>query len=145
MRKEPVFFVFLFFFKKKVLELNTNIDIHRNIMQDLCDLIRIMVGLTEVFNIIVYKSDFGYTKVTYSHETQNYYPQMFFSKNQKNYSIKVYYSRNSGIPVDIYQLKINNRNTRTKCEMCSKLAIFIVNSEHILHLVLEFLLLTLNM
>ena len=114
-------------------------------MQDLCDLIRIMVGLTEVFNIIAYKSDFGYTKVTYSHETQNYYPQMFFSKNQKNYSIKVYYSRNSGIPVDIYQLKVNNRNTRTKCEMCSKLAIFIVNSEHILHLVLVFLLLTLNM
>ena len=54
--------------------------------------------------------------------------------------------------------KVNNRNTRTRCETCSKLTIkiperrqwrrsgiFIVNFEHILHLVLVFLLLTLNM
>ena len=47
---------------------------------------------------------------------------------------------------------INNRNTRTRCVICSKLAIktperrhwrhsgvFIVNFEHISHLVLEFL------
>ena len=57
-----------------------------------------------------------------------------------------------------YLLKINNRNTRTRCEICSKLAIktpercqwcrpgvFIVNFEHIPHFVLVFLLLTLNM
>ena len=53
-------------------------------------------------------------------------------------------------------LKVNNRNTRTRCEICSKLTIktperrqwrrsgvFIVNFEHISHLVLMFLLLTL--
>ena len=53
--------------------------------------------------------------------------------------------------------KVNNRNTRTRCEICSKLTIktpercqwrrsglFIVNYEHISHLVLVFLLLTLS-
>ena len=58
----------------------------------------------------------------------------------------------------IYLLKVNNRNTRTRCEIFSKLTkkiperhhwhrsgIFIVNFEHISHLVLVFLLLTLNM
>ena len=57
-----------------------------------------------------------------------------------------------------YMFKVNNRNTRTRCEICSKLTIktperrhwrrsgvFIVNFEHISHLVLVFLLLTLNM
>ena len=61
-------------------------------------------------------------------------------------------------PASIYLLKVNNRNTRTRCEICSKLTvktpercqwhhsdIFIVNFEHISHLVLVFLLLTLNM
>ena len=61
-------------------------------------------------------------------------------------------------PVGIYLLKVNNRNTTTRCEICSKLTIktperrhwrcsgfFIVNFEHILHLVLVFPLLTLNM
>ena len=60
-------------------------------------------------------------------------------------------------PVGIYLLKVNNRNTRTRCEICSKLAIktperrywrcsgvSIVNFEHISHLVPAFLLLTLN-
>ena len=58
-------------------------------------------------------------------------------------------------PPGIYLLKVNNRNTRTRYEICSKLTIktlerrhwrrsgvFIVNFEHI---VLVFLLLTLNM
>ena len=53
---------------------------------------------------------------------------------------------------------VNNRNTTTRCEICSKLTIktperrhwhhsgvFIVNFEHISHLVLVFLLLTFNM
>ena len=75
-------------------------------------------------------------------------------------------------PVDIYLLKFNNRCTRTRGEICSKLTIktpewrqqrrsgvfivnfehiwrrscvFIVNFEHISHLVLVFLLLTLNL
>ena len=73
--------------------------------------------------------------------------QMFFV-------IEYYYKSN---PVGIYLLKVNNRNTSTRCEICSKLTIntperrqwrrsgvFIVNFEHISHLVLVFLLLTLN-
>ena len=67
------------------------------------------------------------------------------------YSIK-------GYSVGIYLLKVNSSNTRTWCEICSKLTVntpkrrysrrsdvFIVNFEHILYLVLVFLLLTLNM
>ena len=61
------------------------------------------------------------------------------------------------IPAGIYLFKVNNRNTRTRREICSKLTIntperrqwrrsgvFIVNFEHISHLVLVFLLLTLS-
>ena len=61
-------------------------------------------------------------------------------------------------PVGIYLLKINNRNTRKRCEIGSKLTtkipegrhwrrsdIFIVNFERIPHLFLVSLLLTLNM
>ena len=59
-------------------------------------------------------------------------------------------------PADIQLLKVNNRNTRTRCEIFSKLTVkaperrhwcrsgvFIVNFELISHLVLVFLLLTL--
>ena len=56
-------------------------------------------------------------------------------------------------PAGNYMFKVNNRNSRTRCEICSKLTIKtperrqwrIVNFEHISHLVLLFLLLTLNM
>ena len=60
------------------------------------------------------------------------------------------------IPAGNYMFKVNNINTRTRCEICSKLTIttpgrhwrrsgvFIVNFEYISHLVLVFLLLTLN-
>ena len=60
-------------------------------------------------------------------------------------------------PAGNYMLKVNNRDTRKICEICSKLTIktperchcrcsgvFIVNLEHISHLVLVFLLLTLR-
>ena len=60
--------------------------------------------------------------------------------------------------VGIYMFKVNNRKSRARYEVCSKLTIktphrrqwrrsgvFIVNFEHISHLVLVFLLLTLNM
>ena len=56
-----------------------------------------------------------------------------------------------------YVLQVNNRNTRARCEICSKLTIktpepplwsrsgvFIVNFEHISHFVLVLLLLTLG-
>ena len=61
-------------------------------------------------------------------------------------------------PADLYLLKVSNRNTRTRCEICSKLTIktlewsqwcrsvvFIVNFEHISQLVLVFLSLTSHM
>ena len=61
------------------------------------------------------------------------------------------------IPAKIYLFKVINGNTRKRCEICSRLAIktperrhwrrsgvFIVNFEHISHLFLLFLLLTLN-
>ena len=57
-------------------------------------------------------------------------------------------------PAGIYLLEVNKRNTRARYEICSKLTIkipeqhsgiFTVNFEHISHLVLVFLLLTLNM
>ena len=60
-------------------------------------------------------------------------------------------------PANICLFKGNNRNTRKRCEICSKLtiktseqhhtccsAVFIVNFEHIAHLFLVSLLLTLN-
>ena len=60
-------------------------------------------------------------------------------------------------PVDNHMFKVNNRDARTRCKICSKLTIktpqrrqwrrsgvFIVNFEHISHLLLVFLLLTLN-
>ena len=61
-------------------------------------------------------------------------------------------------PADIYLVKVNNKNIRARCEICSKLSIktpewgqwhrsgvFIVNFEHTSHHVLVFQLLTLNM
>ena len=60
-------------------------------------------------------------------------------------------------PAGIYLFKVDNRNTRTMYEVCSKLTIktperrhwclsgiFIVNFEQISHIVLKYLLLTLN-
>ena len=60
-------------------------------------------------------------------------------------------------PANTYLSKINNRNTGKRCEVCSKLIIktperrqllrsgfVVVNFEHILHLFLVFLLLSLN-
>ena len=56
-----------------------------------------------------------------------------------------------------YMFKVNNRNTRTRCEICSELTmktlerrhwcgsgVFFVNFEHILYRVIVFLLLTLR-
>ena len=61
-------------------------------------------------------------------------------------------------PAGIYLLKVNNRDTRTRCEICSKLTIktperrqwrrsgvFNFNLERISHLILVFLLLTRKM
>ena len=59
----------------------------------------------------------------------------------------IYFLLSKYVPAIIYLFKLNNRNTRKRCEICSKLtvktpernhwhrsAIFVVNFEHILHL-----------
>ena len=60
--------------------------------------------------------------------------------------------RGSVNPANIYLFKVNNGNTKKRCEICCKLiiktpersAVFIDNFEHILHLFIVSLLLTLN-
>ena len=52
-------------------------------------------------------------------------------------------------PAVNYMFKVNNRNTRTSFEICSKLTIktlgvFMVNFKHISHLVIVFLLFTVS-
>ena len=87
---------------------------------------------------------------------------LYFPNSLKTIKAFLFYSSirfvfETVFPAGIYLLKVNNRNTRTRCEICSKLTIntperrhwprsgvFIVNFEHISHLVLVFLLLTLN-
>ena len=53
---------------------------------------------------------------------------------------------NVSFPAGNCMFKVNNRNTRTRCEIrhWRRSGIFIVNFEHISHLVLMFLLLTLS-
>ena len=77
------------------------------------------------------------------------------TKKKKNTAMAAYSRMH---PAGDYMFKVNNRNTRTKYEICSKLTIkmperpqtrrrsgiFIVNFEHISHLVLLFLSLTLS-
>ena len=73
------------------------------------------------------------------------------------YPRKILFLLRHNYPAGNYMFKINNRNTRTRCEMCSKLTIktperrhwrhsgvFIVNFKRISHLVLVFMLLTLS-
>ena len=63
----------------------------------------------------------------------------------QNMTVSWRYRVQCNYPVRNYMFKVNNRNTRTKCEICSEVTVvFIVNFEHISHLVLVFLLLTLN-
>ena len=75
-----------------------------------------------------------------------------FILNRATYAV---FLESSYIPAGNYMFKVNNRNTRTRCEIFSKLkvklpgiwrrsGIFIVNFEYILRFVLVFLLLTLS-
>ena len=81
-----------------------------------------------------------------------------YTKDRKKVRNKNHWRTKKEIdPANIYLFKVNNRNTRKKCEICHKLTIktpewrkwrrtgvFIVNPEHISHLFLVFLLLTFN-
>ena len=63
----------------------------------------------------------------------------------------------NSFPASNYKYKVNNRNTRARCKICSKLTlktperrqwlcsgVFAVKFEHISHLVLVFILVTLS-
>ena len=97
--------------------------------------------------------------VTFFHTNQTIVPLLKQLLLLQLDSLKTGFSlnkRNLSIPADIYLLKVNYRNTRTRCEICSNLTIktlerrhwgfgvFIVNSEHISDLILVFPLLTSN-
>ena len=82
----------------------------------------------------------------------NHRIELFFNSSGKKIE------KQSNFLAGLYMLKDNDRNTRTRCDICQKLTIktlerrqwrrsgvFIVNFEHISHLVQVFLLLTLNM
>ena len=45
-------------------------------------------------------------------------PKVSFNKNNENYE---QWKKVVTFPDDIYLFKVNNKNTRTKCEICSKL------------------------
>ena len=83
--------------------------------------------------------------------------ELVVSNCQRNCMKKLKYRCLTGskiyLPASIYMLKVNNKNLRTRCKICSKLTIktsgrrhwrrysaFIVNFEHISHLALVFLL-----
>ena len=63
--------------------------------------------------------------------------------SQENTFNKVLVEENFTNPTSIYLFKIDNRNNRKMCEICSKFCFFIVNFQQISHIVL-FLLVTLN-
>ena len=97
-----------------------------------------------------------WTKNSFIHQKKEYYSlRNAFTKNIK----KATFIRMSFLQQHSRQLYVqgNNRNTKTRCEICSKLTmmsparrqwrcsdVFIVNFQHILHLPLVFLLLTLS-
>ena len=99
--------------------------------------------------------------LTTSYEkTTHYSHKIYFHSNIWRGSWSLVFSRLLTDHVSMYPagIKVNNRNTRAMCEICSKLTIkiperrkwrcsgiFIINSEHISHPVLVLLLLTLNM
>ena len=81
----------------------------------------------------------------------NHRIELFFNSSGKKIE------KQSNFLAGLYMLKDNDRNTRTRCDICQKLTIktpkrrqwhrfgvFIVNFEHISDLVLLFLLLTLS-
>ena len=98
------------------------------------------------------------TIVNWKNLLSSIYGRTFFDENSERLKAENYFHKNvRSYPVGIYLFKVNNRNTRTRCEICLKLAIktpegrhwrfsgvFIVNFEQISHVVLVFLLLSLS-
>ena len=101
---------------------------------------------------------FTIVKINLTYETFRVHLQILLQLYENVSGITCFYPSNSLLPrnscffsrqffcffgqiVSIYMFKVNNRNTRTRCEICSKLTIKTPerNSEHISHLVLVFL------
>ena len=66
---------------------------------------------------------------------------LFLSKTRK-ITREEYLSNIAFNPAGNYMFKVNNRDTRTRCEIWRRSGVFIGNFEYISHLVLVFLLLT---
>ena len=94
------------------------------------------------------------TETITNQPSKAYIPDIHPSRGK--YNLNVFDKRETTHPAGIYLPKVNNRNTRTRCEISSKLTIktlnrrqwrrssvFMVNFGHISHL-LVFLLLTLS-
>ena len=84
--------------------------------------------------------------------------QVFSLKFAHSFPVNIWFAENlQAMPANIYLFKVNNKNSRKRCEIFSKLTIktpqrrqrrrsgvFIVNFENISHLFLVFPLLTLS-
>ena len=96
------------------------------------------------------------TKHGLKEKVMEHYLRIYFSNQQDLYlqgdSYQLSHVTTSLFPTSIYLFKVDKRNTKANCEICSKLTVktlasfwcFIVNFEHISHLFLVFLLLTLS-
>ena len=105
-------------------------------------------------------SDRYYGRVTCYVTSEQYLDtarDVFYNQDMVGFSYSNFLLILISFSANIYLFKVNNRNTRKMCEICSKLKIktperrqrslsgvFIVDFEHILHLFLVFLLLILN-
>ena len=94
------------------------------------------------------------TSLSVSQYSKQYYPILILELKQCFHFLEEVTWQYRFLQANIYLFKVNDRNISKMCEICSKLTIktvkrnrsdvFIVNLEHILHLFLVFLLLTLN-
>ena len=79
---------------------------------------------------------FIHCKTTKYYNNKNISVRSLF-KTKHNYVISyfmhLYYVPPCYFPAGIYLLKVNNRNTRTKCDICSKLTIKIPGRHHLRH------------
>ena len=103
----------------------------------------IMILLRTSFALYIHYHEFKPTRRYNFHRKKYEWNRLSINHDESGYSIN---------PTSNYMFEVNNRNTRTRCEICSKLTIktperrkwrrsgvFIVNFEHIFHLVLMFL------
>ena len=104
-----------------------------------------LLQLSFHFHVIFEQNFSASEKLTYFSPMSHFYTPW---KLQKTHGLKAKMRPN---PVDYYMFKVNNRDTRTRCEICSKLtikiperhqwhrsSILIVNFEHVSHLALFF-------